>query len=306
MILVAGGTGTLGIPLVRGLVISGAAVRVVTRDPGRAAALRDAGVEAVVGDLRDAAIAAEASGGCTTVISAIHGFAAGHGASPATIDRDANVTLARAAAGNGVGHMILVSVHGAAATHPMSLHRMKHAAEQAVIGSGMDWTIIRPVPFLETWIDVIGARLAKGGKALVFGRGDNPISFVSARDVADVIVQAVHDRQGRCRIIDVTGPENLTFSQIADRLTEAASTPARISHVPLTALRVMALLARPVAPALARQAQAAVVMSTSDMTAKNGCAFPRGTTISQLLREAVLPGAGRPHGAAAADLPGAQ
>src|SRR6185437_15444417 len=134
--------------------------------------------------------ATEASRGCTTVISAVHGFTSGHGISPATIDRDANITLIRAAVGNQVEQLVLVSVHGAAATHPMSLHRMKYAAEQAVIGSGLDWTIIRPVPFLETWIHVIGARLAKGGKALVLGRGDNPISFVSARDVADVIVQA--------------------------------------------------------------------------------------------------------------------
>src|SRR5260370_11330559 len=99
--------------------------------------------------------------------------------SPATVDRDANITLIRGAADNQVQHLVLVSLHDAAAAHLMSLHRMKYAAEQAVIGSGLRWTIIRPAPFMETWIDLIRAPRPGGGKSLVFGRGDNPISFVS-------------------------------------------------------------------------------------------------------------------------------
>jgi len=285
VILVVGGTGTLGTLLVRALTASGEAVRVMTRDAGRAAALRDAGVEAMVGDVRNRATAAEACGGCTTVISAIHGFTAGRGISPATIDRDANITLIRAAVGNRVEQLVLVSVHGATATHPMSLHRMKYAAEQAVIASGLRWTIIRPTPFLETWIDLIGAKLPDRGKALVFGRGDNPVNFVSARDVANVIEQAVHDDTLRGRVLDITGPDNLTFNQIAGRLTAATGTPAKTSHIPLAALRAMSLLARPVAPALARQAQAAVIMNTTDMTVHGDSTPPHRTTIGQLLRE---------------------
>jgi uncharacterized protein YbjT (DUF2867 family) len=285
VILIAGGTGTLGTLLVRALTTSGETVRVLTRDAGRATALLATGVEAIVGDARDPATAAEASNGCATVISAIHGFTGGRGISPATVDRDANLTLLRAAARNRVEQLVLVSVHGAAATHPMSLHRMKYAAEQAVISSGLRWTIIRPAPFLETWIDLIGARLPDGGKALVFGRGDNPINFVSVRDVANMVEQAVHDDTLRGRIIDVTGPDNLTFSQIAGQLTAAAGPRAKTSHIPLAALRGMSLLARPVAPAFARQAQAAVVMNTTDMTVHDDGTSPHRTTIGRLLRE---------------------
>lgn len=285
MILIAGGTGTLGTLLVRELTTSGEAVRVLTRHPGRAAELRDAGLEAVVGDLRDPATAAGASRGCAAVISAVHGFTGRRGINPATVDRDANVALIRAAAGNGVEHLVLVSVLGAAATHPMSLHRMKYAAEQALIGSGLRWTIVRQAPFLETWIGLIGARLNGGGKALLFGPGDNPISFASAGDVANLIAQAIHDDTLRGRIIDVAGSGTLTFRQIAAQLTEAVGPPARISHIPLAALRAMSLLAKPVAPAFARQAQAAVVMNTTDMISPRDSSVPPRTTISQLLGE---------------------
>ena len=47
----------------------------------------------------------------------------------------------------------------------------------------------------------------------------------------------------------------------------ATGTLAATSHVPLAALRLMSLLAKPMAPAFARQTHAAVVMNTTDMTA---------------------------------------
>jgi hypothetical protein len=64
----------------------------------------------------------------------------------------------------------------------------------------------------------------------------------------------------------VTGPVNRTFNEIANQLATGADPPARTSHVPLIALRVAALLARPCFPAFARQAHAAVIMNTTDMT----------------------------------------
>lgn len=267
MILIAGGTGALGTVLLRDLVARGASVRVLTRSAIRAAALRESGIEATVGDARDSAVLAAAVSGCETVISALHGFASGRGVSPATIDRDANVALVRAAADAGVQHMVLVSARGASASHPMSLHRMKFAAEQALRGSGLRWTIVRPAAFLETWTDLIGAHLPDRGRALVFGRGDNPINFAQVGDVANVIERAVFERPRRDRIIDVLGAEDLTFNQLAARVTGAVDGPTRIDHVPVFALRVLSVLARPIAPSFARKTQAALIMDTTDMAA---------------------------------------
>src|SRR5919197_4495573 len=164
MILVAGGTGTLGTQVVRRLSDRGLEVRVLTRDPARAAHL-PATVELLTGDLRDPAALAAALRGCATVVSAVHGFVGPGKPSPEAIDRDANRALIRAAAAAGVQHLVLVSVLGAAPDHPMSLHRAKHAAEQALQASGLAWTILRPAAYLETWIAITGAKLADDGKA---------------------------------------------------------------------------------------------------------------------------------------------
>jgi uncharacterized protein YbjT (DUF2867 family) len=266
MILVAGATGTLGTEVVRRLADQGEPVRVLTRDPARAAHLPET-VEILAGDLRDPATIAEAVADCATVVSAVHGFAGPGKPSPEAIDRDANRALIQAAAAAGVGHLVLVSVLDAAPDHPMSLHRAKHAAEQALRASGLPWTIIRPAAYLETWAGIVGAKLAAKGQAVVLGPGRNPINFVSAHDVAALVHLAVHDPSLRAQVLEVAGPENLTFTELAERLIAASGRPGRILHIPLPILRAMSVLARPVSPTFARQAQAAVVMNTADMTA---------------------------------------
>jgi uncharacterized protein YbjT (DUF2867 family) len=287
MILVAGGTGTLGSQVVRLLLERGEPVRVLTRDPARAAHLPES-VQVLTGDLRDPAAVAAAVRGCATVVSAVHGFAGPGRPSPQAIDRDANHALIRAAADADVQHLILVSVLGAAPDHPMSLHRAKHAAEQALRASGLAWTILRPAAYLETWIAIIGARLADKGQALVFGPGHNPINFVSAHDVAAVVDLAVCDRSLRGRLLEVGGPENLTFTQLAERLVTASGRPGRIRYVPLVMLRALSVLARPVSPAFARQAQAAVVMNTTDMALDTSTIRDRLPTIPATTLDEVI------------------
>ena len=135
MIVVAGGTGTLGTRLVPRLAGQGLAVRVLTRDPARAEHLAGPGVEVVHGDVRDPAAIAEAVRGTSTVISAVHGFAGPCGVSPASVDRAGNAGLIEAAARSGAA-FILVSVVGASPGHPIGLFRAKHAAEEALRASG--------------------------------------------------------------------------------------------------------------------------------------------------------------------------
>ena len=92
MIVVAGGTGTLGTRLVARLAEQGLAVRVLTRDPARAQHLAGRGVEVVRGDVRDPGSLTRALRGASTVISAVHGFAGHGGVSPASVDRAATPT----------------------------------------------------------------------------------------------------------------------------------------------------------------------------------------------------------------------
>jgi uncharacterized protein YbjT (DUF2867 family) len=259
MILVAGGTGTLGREIVARLTAAGQEVRVLTRDPTHAAG---SDIEIAIGDVRDPATLAAAVNGASAVISAVHGFLGGRGAGPEEVDHQGNRNLMHAALDAGTEHFMLLSVLDARPDHPMSLHRAKYAAEQQLITSGVSWTVLRPSSYVETWMRFVGGKLASGGPALVFGRGDNPINFVSAQDVATLAERALTDPTLHGQTIDVPGPDNLTLEQLARHLGAS-----KFRHIPRGALRLLSTVLPPWAPAFARQTRAALLMDTTDMAA---------------------------------------
>jgi uncharacterized protein YbjT (DUF2867 family) len=185
-------------------------------------------------------------------------------ATPETVDRDGNRILIGAAAQAGVERFVLLSVQGAAEDAPIPLFRMKYAAEQALRSSGLAWTIIRPTSYLETHLDAIGAPLRKKGSTQLFGSGRVPINFVSVRDVAALVLRALHDTALTGRVVELGG-QDLTMETLSTALHAANGTSGKVKRIPLAALRGMAVLARPFSPFLARAAQAAVVTNTTDM-----------------------------------------
>jgi uncharacterized protein YbjT (DUF2867 family) len=267
MILVAGGTGTLGQSLIPLLAERGESVRVLTRAGRGGAGLAAPGIEVMRGDVRDRATVARAMVGVRSVVSAINGFGGPGALGVRAIDRDGNANLIDAAEAAGVEHFVLVSIQQATLDHPIELFRMKAAAEQRLRATSLAWTIVRPTAYQETWLEIVGRPLVETGRTRVFGRGRNPINFVSATDVARFVDLALTDPDLRGATIDVAGPENLTFDEVVAVVREVTGSTGSVSHVPLPMLRVMSVLLRPIKPVLAGQVGAAVVMDTRDMTA---------------------------------------
>lgn len=265
MILLAGGTGRLGSVLTARLTRRGRPVRVLTRDPARAASLTGPGVEVVTGDVRDRASLPAAVRGADVVVSAVHGFAGPGGVSPATVDFQGNVNLIDAARDAGA-EFVLMSVVGAAAGSPMELARMKYAAEQYLRSSDACWTIVRATAFLELWIDVLTKTAARSGRPIVFGHGNNPVNFVSVTDVAALLEHAVTDPGARGRILEIGGPGNHTFNQLAAAVQAAAGRTSMPRHVPPPVLQMMAGTVGRVRPELGRKARAALIMDRAALT----------------------------------------
>jgi len=262
VIVVAGATGTLGPILVPHLLAGGEPVRVISRDRAAAAA-RLPGVDIVAGDVTRAQEARRAVDGARVVVSAITGF--GSPAGTRAVDVEGNRTLARTAADAGAEHYVLLSVHHAGPDEPMELFRAKFAAEAAVREAGVPATVIRPTAYLELWFRLLGGPLLEAGRTTVFGRGRNPINFVSAVDVARAVTLAVRDTAMRGRVIEMPGPENLTMDQLVGIVRTTTGVAGRVAHTPLPSMRLLSVLLRPVRPVIARQIAAAVTMDTRDM-----------------------------------------
>lgn len=264
MILVAGGTGRLGRSVVRRLVNRGEAVRVLTRDQDRAAQLGPK-VEIVVGDVREPHTLAPAMAEVNVVVSAVHGFAGPGNVSPASVDRDGNIHLIDAARAAGA-EVVMVSVVGPSRASPMELFRMKHAAEEYLRASRVAATVVAATAFMELWIDLLEQTASRSGRPLVFGRGNNPINFVSVDDVAWLVERAVLDRDTRGARLEIGGPDNLTMNQLATAIQSAAGRSGRPLHVPRPVLRLLASTVGRVKPDVGRQVRAALAMDSTDLT----------------------------------------
>jgi NADH dehydrogenase len=255
----------LGRLVVGTLVSRGAQVRLMTRDPQRAAQLADDRVEVVFGDVRDPASTASAVAGVDVVVSAVHGFAGPGGGSPATIDRDGNIQLIEAALAAGA-EMVLMSVVGAAPDSPFELFRMKHAAETYLAASGVPATVVRATAFLELWIDLLTGTAGRSNRPLVFGRGQNPINFVSVHDVAALVDRVVADQHTRGQIVEIGGPCDLTLTDLAQMVAAHRGSAKYPRHLPRAALHITAATAGRLRPQLGRQARAALAMDCCPMT----------------------------------------
>ena len=264
-VLVAGGTGRLGSLVVSGLAGRGIDVRVLTRDPARAAHLAGAHVEVMAGDVRDPASLPAAVAGTDVVVSAVHGFAGPGGVTPASVDRDGNAHLIEAARAAGA-EVVLMSVIGAAPDSPFELFRMKHAAETVLAASGVSGTIVRASAFLELWIELLRQTAGRAHRPLVFGRGQNPINFVSVRDVAALVERVAADQLARGQTLQIGGPDNLTLTELARLVARSEGGVKEPRHLPRVMLQVMAGTVGRVRPGLGRQARAALAMDSQDLT----------------------------------------
>lgn len=263
MILIAGGTGRLGTRIANRLASRGIKVRVLARRPERARLPPD--TEIVTGDVRDPRCLGPAFAGIDMVVSAVHGFSGPGGITPASVDRDGNANLAHAAKAHSAG-LILMSIVGAAADSPMELCRMKHAAERYAVASGIPLTIVRATAFLELWIDLLRQTAARSGRPLVFGHGDNPINFVSVTDVAALISEVVTDPIAAGSTFEIGGPGNVTLNQLAAAVQTADGRTKPPRHISPRMLKALAGTVGRANPQLGRQARAALVMDSIDLS----------------------------------------
>ncbi|KQR54781.1 hypothetical protein ASF88_08560 [Leifsonia sp. Leaf336] len=260
MIVVVGGSGLLGRLVVDRLLSLEERVVVLVRDADRARSALGSAVAVVGGDVRRREGLAGAVAGADCVISAVHGFLGGRGAGPIDVDHWGNVNLIDAAGATGA-RFVLTSVCGAAPDHPVDLFRAKYAAEQYLRSSSTPWTIVRAPAYLETWLTILAETAGSSGRPVVFGRGDQPIPFARAAEVADVVVAAATDTTLRGRTLEVHG-EPMTMNGLARELQEQRDWHGSLRHVPRPVLRALALAAAPVNPAFARQNRAALELDT--------------------------------------------
>jgi uncharacterized protein YbjT (DUF2867 family) len=226
LILVTGATGQQGGAVANALLEKGQKIRVMTRNPEKAAGLAKAGAEVVKGDLTNQADLQAALRGIYGVFAMSTPFEAGMDA-----EVRQGVLLADAAKQAGVAHYVYTSV-GSAHRHTGIPHfESKWEVEQHIAKIGLPATILRPVFFMENFTTY--SKPSPEGVLTMPMRQDRKLAMVAVRDIGQFGAAAfIRPKDFLGQAIDLAGDE-LTIPEVATLLTKVTGRSIRFQEFPL-------------------------------------------------------------------------
>jgi uncharacterized protein YbjT (DUF2867 family) len=231
-ILVTGATGKQGGAVARTLLSKGQRVRAMTRDPGStsARALGERGAEVVGGDFADPASLQRALEGVDSVFAMGSFFEKGVEA-----ETEQGVALVEAARKAGVGHVVYTSVASADKGTGIPHFESKARVEEALVASGVPWTILAPVYFMENlFFPQTFEALKKGvySAPLLPGR---KLQQIAVEDIGQIGAMALQQRW-LGRRLELAGDE-LTPEEEASHLSRVMGRTIRFESAPLEVIR---------------------------------------------------------------------
>lgn len=243
-VAVAGATGRQGGAVARLMLRNGWQVRALTRHPKGAAAeaLARLGAKPTFADMSDPQSLAQAFAGCEAVFAVTefweHGFDAEylHGRN-----------LIAAALKAKIGHFVFSSVGGTDRTRGLGIAHFDSKAkiEADLVDSGLSWTILRPVTFLENFRTPRYLRTIAHGGALYFGFvSGKRFQFVAMDDLAHFAAMAFNDDpRVRGKATEIAS-DSFTMEELAEALSGASGKRLHYRCLSPFAMRVISLFIR--------------------------------------------------------------
>ena len=208
MILITGSTGKAGGAVAQQLAAASIPFRALIRNPDKAGPIEALGAEIVIGDVADDASLAQALAGVDKAFLVLPNL-------EEQLALEKKFTDAAVAA--GAQHLVYLSSLESVpeSTNPITQNHV--ATETYIRESGITWTMIRPTFFMEMF-EGMAARIKDTGK-IVMPAGNGTVSTTALRDVGEVVVDVLTKPGHENKSYDLTGPELLTFAQIADHFS---------------------------------------------------------------------------------------
>jgi uncharacterized protein YbjT (DUF2867 family) len=229
--------------------------------------------------------------------------------------------LVDSAAEQGVGRFVLVTVPPSPLSARVPLLASRRRLEQRLGESGMDTVVLRFAPFMESWLALVGSSLPLRGEPRATVGRPSPLlhlyrrvtgtsiedrgvmlvptspakrhAFISVRDAAAVCADAVRRPDLAGQVLDVAGPEALTWREVAAAYGDVLGRRVRMVSIPVTAYAAMASMLAPIAPAASTTlAELRIPDAAGNQPGPDGgwSGADRMTTVLDFLREkAALP-----------------
>jgi uncharacterized protein YbjT (DUF2867 family) len=233
MFTIFGANGNTGSVVAKQLLGKGEKVRVVLRDPAKAAALGLAGAEVVKGDVLDRA----------SVEAALRGADGAYLLLPPDPTSKDFIARGRVIAENYVAalekqktaHVVLLSSVGAHLPSGTGPIVTAHNAEQALAKlTSTKTTFLRAAYFMENVLNY-AQPIKTDGVLPVFGGGEQyPFDMVATKDIGRVAAEALLAREEG--VIELAGPKPYSFEDAAREATQILGRPVKAQPMPIDAL----------------------------------------------------------------------
>jgi uncharacterized protein YbjT (DUF2867 family) len=220
-VLVTGATGNVGSRVVQELRGRGVAARAFVRDPGRAAAILGPEVELAVGDFADPASVEAALRGVDTLFLAC-------GNVPPQVAYETGVIDAATRA--GVRRLVKLSALGAEPGSPVAFWDWHARIEAHLRASGIPAVVLRPRFYMTNLLGSVDTIRSAG--AVIAPAEGVKVPMIDPADVAATAAVTLTADGHEGRTYELTGPEVVTFADVAAQLAEVTGRPVRFLPVP--------------------------------------------------------------------------
>jgi uncharacterized protein YbjT (DUF2867 family) len=222
MILITGATGKIGKELIPDLMARSGAFKVMARSKEAVKDFETRGIKAVQGDFDRPETYAGALANVQTVFLL-------------NAPRPDSLIVERkflaACKSKGVHHVVRVSAMGANPWCSSALLRNHGRCEAELEDSGLFWTILRPTIFMQNLVPYMGPTIAKES-TLYAPAAEASMPWVDTRDIAAVAATVLTSKGHENLVYEITGPESLTYAQVAERLSQQLGRQITYVNVP--------------------------------------------------------------------------
>jgi uncharacterized protein YbjT (DUF2867 family) len=221
-ILLLGSTGFVGRGVAHKILDGGHGLRVLVRDPLKAAAFKVRGAQVVVGDALNQQMVTQAAMGMDHIVSLV-AVRRNVGQSYLAVNVDGPRILGEAAKAARVRSVVFVSAIGAKLDPHYKYFTSRWMGEQELAKTGVAGTILR-FPFIigeDGGIVRDFERAIKGPFAIIPGSGQAQMQPILREDAARCIIEALTKPELLGKIIELGGPEVVTYETIFDWFLQA-------------------------------------------------------------------------------------
>lgn len=224
-VLVIGASGFVGRHLTKALLAEGKAVRCLARDPARVQDRAAIGGEIVQGDVSDLASVQRAVEAVEAVYVSIHTLSPQPGSTSGqrfmAVEREGLQNVVTACQARGVRRLIYVTSLGIAADASSEWLRERWRAEQFLLGSGLDVTVLRPGMIVGAGGRGFTMMASQAKKSVAVGLGGRQkMRTIAVEDLIYYLVGVLDDPRAYGQCYDVGNDDVLTNGEMLDAAAE--------------------------------------------------------------------------------------